>query len=184
MMPAVIILTLAWSLAITTKELHTADYLSTLLTGSISPYLLSGLVFVLAAFIAFSTGSSWSTMAILYPIAIPTTYAVCTAAGMAEPAMMEILLSVIATVLAASVLGDHCSPISDTTILSSLASDCNHLDHVKTQLPYALTVGGFSLFCVVTSSYLGGGLLLSLFLIAISTAGMYMLVQKLGRPSE
>jgi len=184
MIPAVIILTLAWSLAITTKELHTADYLSTLLTGSISPYLLSALVFLLAAFIAFSTGSSWSTMAILYPIAIPTTYAVCSAAGMAEPATMEILLSVIATVLAASVLGDHCSPISDTTILSSLASDCNHLDHVKTQLPYALTVGGFSLSCVVISSYLGGGLLLSILLLGLSTAGMYLIVQKLGQTSE
>ena len=184
MLPAILILTLAWSLAITTKELHTADYLSTILTGNISPYLLSGLVFILAAFIAFSTGSSWSTMAILYPIAIPTTYAICTAAGMAEPEMMEILLSVIATVLAASVLGDHCSPISDTTILSSLASDCNHLDHVRTQLPYALTVGGFSLACVVISSYLGGGLLLSIILLIISVIGMYFIVSKLGKPTE
>lgn len=184
MMPAIIILTLAWSLAITTKELHTADYLSTLLSGNISPYLLSGIVFILAAFIAFSTGSSWSTMAILYPIAIPTTYAVCTAAGMSEPAMMEIILSVTATVLAASVLGDHCSPISDTTILSSLASNCNHLDHVKTQLPYAMTVGGFSLSCILISSYLGGGLLLSLILFAVSIAGMYLVVSKFGKNSE
>lgn len=184
MMPAIIILTLAWSLAITTKELHTADYLSTLLSGNISPVMLSGLVFVLAAFIAFSTGSSWSTMAILYPIAIPTTYAVCMGAGMAEPETIEILLNVIATVLAASVLGDHCSPISDTTILSSLASDCNHLDHVRTQLPYALTVGGTSLFCVMMSSVLGGGLLVSAILLLVSVAFLYFLVSRLGRPSE
>ncbi len=184
MLPAIIILTLAWSLAITTKELHTADYLSTLLSGNISPYLLAGLIFILAAFIAFSTGSSWSTMAILYPIAIPTTFAVCTAAGMAEPEMMEILLNVIATVLAASVLGDHCSPISDTTILSSLASDCNHMDHVRTQLPYALTVGGFSLMCVVVSSYLGGGLLVTSSLMLVSIIGMYLIVSKLGKVSE
>ena len=82
MMPALMILTLAWALAITTEELHTADFLSNLLSGNISPYLLSVIIFILAALIAFSTGSSWSTMAILYPIAIPTTYAVCTAAGM------------------------------------------------------------------------------------------------------
>lgn len=184
MLPAIIILTLAWSLAITTKELHTADYLSTVLSGNISPYLLSAIVFLLAAFIAFSTGSSWSTMAILYPIAIPTTYAVCHAAGMQESAMMEILLSVIATVLAASVLGDHCSPISDTTILSSLASDCNHLDHVKTQLPYALTVGSFSLTCVTVSSYLGGGLLVSIILLALSCIGMFLIVSNFGKVSE
>ncbi|MDX1476458.1 MAG: Na+/H+ antiporter NhaC family protein, partial [Saprospiraceae bacterium] len=72
MMPALIILTLAWALALTTDQLHTADYLTSLLSGSISPYLMPGIIFVLSAFIAFSTGSSWSTMAILYPIAIPT----------------------------------------------------------------------------------------------------------------
>ncbi|MDF1696497.1 MAG: Na+/H+ antiporter NhaC family protein [Saprospiraceae bacterium] len=181
MLPALIILTLAWALAITTEELHTADFLSNLLSGNISPYLLSVIIFILAAFIAFSTGSSWSTMAILYPIAIPTTYAVCTAAGMNPELTMEILLSVIATVLAASVLGDHCSPISDTTILSSLASDCNHIDHVKTQLPYALTVGSVSIVCVFLSTLLGGHGFVNLLLYIIGVGVMYFIVTKVGK---
>jgi len=132
MLPAIIILTLAWALAITTDQLHTADYLSTALQDNIHPYAVPALIFILSAAIAFSTGSSWSTMAILYPIAIPTTWAICNAYGLEPELSFEILLCSIATVLAASVLGDHCSPISDTTILSSLATDCNHIDHVKT----------------------------------------------------
>ena len=146
MLPALIILTMAWSLAITTEELHTATYLTSALQDSVNPFLMPGIIFILAALIAFSTGSSWSTMAILYPIAIPTTWAICMAQGLEAGISTEILLNVIATVLAASVLGDHCSPISDTTILSSLASDCNHFDHVRTQLPYALTAGIIAIF--------------------------------------
>ncbi len=181
MLPALIILTLAWALAITTKELHTADYLSNALTGSVSPYFMSVLIFILAGAIAFSTGSSWSTMAILYPIAIPTSYSVCIAAGVSPEITMEILLNVIATVLAASVLGDHCSPISDTTILSSLASECNHIDHVKTQLPYALLVGGVSLACVFLSTYLGGSGFVNLILFIIGILVLYLVVRKFGQ---
>ena len=106
-------------------------------------------------------------MAILYPIAIPTTWAVCVANGIDPVTGSEILLNVIATVLAASVLGDHCSPISDTTILSSLAADCNHIDHVRTQLPYALSVGSTCLVVGMLSTYLGGGWLISFGLVII-----------------
>lgn len=181
MMPAIIILSLAWALAITTDELHTADYLSSTLEHAINPYLLPVVIFIMAAFIAFSTGSSWSTMAILYPIAIPTTYAICQANGLNAEISFELILNVIATVLAASVLGDHCSPISDTTILSSLASDCNHLDHVKTQMPYALTVGVISMVAVGLSTLLGGGWLISLLLIVISSVLMYLFVRWKGK---
>ena len=181
MMPALIILTMAWSLAITTQELYTANYITSMLQDSVSPYLLPAIVFVLAALIAFSTGSSWSTMAILFPIAIPTTWALCQTQGVDPAISMEILFNVIATVLAASVLGDHCSPISDTTILSSLASDCNHIDHVRTQMPYALTVGGVSLVAGTLSTFLGGGLLISLLLIAISLGVLYAIVVKFGK---
>ncbi len=173
MLPALIILTLAWSLAITTEELHTALYLTSTLEGSINPYFMPAIIFVLSAAIAFSTGSSWSTMAILYPIAIPTTWAICRAAGIDPAISLEIMLNVIATVLAASVMGDHCSPISDTTILSSLASDCNHIDHVRTQLPYALTVGSVSLVAGTLSTLLGGGWAISL---AMLLASLLLLV--------
>jgi len=182
MLPAILVLVLAWSLAGVTEALHTSDYLSNLFSDKINPYLLPALIFVLAAFIAFATGSSWSTMAILYPIAIPTAYAVCNSAGMEPGISHEILLCIIATVLAASVLGDHCSPISDTTILSSLATDCNHLDHVKTQLPYALTVGVVSIIGITLSLLLGGGWLISAFCMALCLGALYAWIKYYGKP--
>lgn len=184
MLPALIILTLAWSLALCTEELGTAEFLSSALGDSINPAFMPAIIFILAALIAFSTGSSWSTMAILYPIAIPTTWAICQATNLDPAHSTEILYNVIATVLAASVLGDHCSPISDTTILSSLACDCNHIAHVQTQLPYALTVGGFSLVSVTLAAFFGGGFMLSLLLIAASLACLYLIVRKFGKVSE
>ena len=180
-MPAILILTLAWSLAITTKELHTAEFLTSILLGNIPAVAMPVLTFILSALIAFSTGSSWSTMAILYPIAIPTTWAITQASGMPEAQGFEILLNVISVVLAASVLGDHCSPISDTTILSSLASDCNHVDHVKTQLPYALTVGGVSLVACGVSALLGGGWLTCFIILAISIGILWLAIRQFGK---
>lgn len=181
MLPALIILTLAWSLAATTEGLHTATYLTTSLQDSLNPFLLPVIIFILAAVISFSTGSSWSTMAILYPIAIPTTWAIGLAQNMDVAVAHELLMNVIAVVLAASVLGDHCSPISDTTILSSLASDCNHIDHVRTQLPYALTVGVVSMLAGGISTMLGGGWLICILLLLTSIVILYVLVMRLGK---
>ncbi|MEJ8802481.1 Na+/H+ antiporter NhaC family protein [Pontibacter sp. H249] len=140
MLPAILILVLAWSLAAVTAELYTAEYLTSLFSGNISPYFLPEITFFLAAVIAFSTGSSWGTMAILYPLMMPAAWYVSQANGLTVEETMPIMYNVISVVLAGAVFGDHCSPISDTTILSSLASGCNHIDHVKTQLPYAITV--------------------------------------------
>jgi Na+/H+ antiporter NhaC len=140
MMTAMLILTLAWALAAVTRDLYTAEYLTSLFSGNIPARYLPELTFTLAAVIAFSTGSSWGTMAILYPLMIPAAWYVSQAEGLTMAETMPILYNVISVVLAGSVFGDHCSPISDTTILSSLASGCNHIDHVKTQLPYAITV--------------------------------------------
>ncbi|MCB0581287.1 MAG: Na+/H+ antiporter NhaC family protein, partial [Phaeodactylibacter sp.] len=181
MLPALLILTMAWSLAATTEELHTATFLTFALQDSVNPFVMPMIIFVLAALISFSTGSSWSTMAILYPIAIPTTWAICQAQGIAPGLSMEVLLNVISVTLAASVLGDHCSPISDTTILSSLASDCNHIDHVRTQLPYALTVGGVSLAAAGLSTYLGGGWGICGILLLGSLAVLFLIVWRFGK---
>lgn len=183
-LPALMILTLAWSLANTTEDLHTAKYLSFVLQDSINPFIMPGLVFILAGLISFSTGSSWSTMAILYPIAIPTSWSICQAQGLDHDISLEIMLNVIAVVLAASVMGDHCSPISDTTILSSLASDCNHIDHVQTQLPYALTVGGASVLAGSLATLLGGSWLISFLLGIASTAFLFAIILKLGKRVE
>ena len=112
-----------------------------MLSDSLSPYLLPSITFLLAALVAFSTGSSWGTMAILYPIMLPAAWSICMANDIDTTLSISIFHNTIACVLAGAVLGDHCSPISDTTILSSLASSCDHISHVKTQMPYAITVG-------------------------------------------
>ena len=147
MLTAIIILILAWSIATVTEHMHTADFISRFLVEvEMAPYFVPVLTFIMAALVAFSTGSSWGTMAILYPLILPASWLIGTENGLEITHNYEIFFNVVSTVLAGSVLGDHCSPISDTTILSSLASSCNHIEHVRTQLPYALSVGAVSIF--------------------------------------
>jgi Na+/H+ antiporter NhaC len=146
MLTAVLILILAWSIALVTKHLHTADFIShTMVSINMAPQFIPALTFVLAALVAFSTGSSWGTMAILYPLILPATWLMTQNSGMEYATSLSIFHNVVSAVLAGSVMGDHCSPISDTTIMSSLASSCNHIEHVRTQLPYAITVGVVSI---------------------------------------
>lgn len=147
MMPAVVILVLAWSLSLVIDELHTSFYLINLLPENVNIQWFPILFFILAALMAFSTGSSWSTMAIMYPICIPLVLGATVSSGLdAQPEIfMPVLLNTISVILTGSVLGDHCSPISDTTILSSLSTQCDHVAHVRTQLPYALIVGAVSI---------------------------------------
>lgn len=140
MMIAMIILTLAWSLGAVTEELGTAQYLSQLLSDRVALELIPVIVFFTAGAMAFATGTSWGTMAIMLPLVIPLTVALGGAATYPGGEQMNILLGAIASVLAGAIFGDHCSPISDTTVLSSTASACDHMDHVRTQLPYALLV--------------------------------------------
>ena len=180
MMPAVAILILAWSLAGVTEDLHTAEFLQGFFKGDFqSVWLIPALTFVLSAFIAFSTGSSWSTMALMYPLVIPLAWAV--ASGNSGYNETAILYNVIASVLAGSVLGDHCSPISDTTILSSLASSCNHITHVKSQMPYALTVGSIALFVGIIPGALGVS---SYITIPVGIIVLYLIVHFFGKSAE
>lgn len=145
MLFTMIILVLAWALSDVTGDLGTANYLISVLGGQLSMHWLPFIVFILSAITAFSTGSSWGTMGILMPLIVPLTWAVMGQNG--DPAAhMPILYSAIACNLAGAVWGDHCSPISDTTVLSSMASGCDHIEHVRTQLPYAMTVGLVALF--------------------------------------
>ena len=156
MFNAVLILTMAWSIALVTKDMHTAEFVSRLLLQwSLSPWLVPVLTFALAALIGFSTGTSWGTMAILYPLILPASWLLCQEQGLNVEATMPLFYNVVASVLAGSVMGDHCSPISDTTIMSSLASSCNHMQHVSTQMPYALTVGATALLMGVLPTALG-----------------------------
>ncbi len=145
MVPAMIILVLAWCIGRVCSEIRTADYLVHHLSGLISPRFLPMLVFLLAVGISFSTGTSWGTMSILTPIVIPLVYGTFAGEAGSGAELDRVLYSSIAAILAGAVFGDHCSPISDTTIMSSMASGADHVDHVRTQLPYALTVGAASI---------------------------------------
>lgn len=147
MIPSLMILILAWSLADITETLHTADYLLALLGKGLQPAILPGATFVLAAACAFATGTSWGTMGILMPLVVPLVLAVLSRDGVIAASDMHVFYSAVACVLGGAVWGDHCSPISDTTVLSSIASGCDHIEHVRTQLPYALLVGAVALAC-------------------------------------
>ncbi len=145
--PALTILWLAWSLSgITGKEyLGTGEFLGSLLQQKVDVRWMPTLVFLLASFVSFSTGTSWGTMGILMPIVVNATYHMMVAqTGHVDPTQ-PLLIASIGSVLAGAIFGDHCSPISDTTVLSSQASGCNHVAHVWTQLPYALAVAGVSI---------------------------------------
>jgi len=129
LVPLAILMTLAFSIGDTCRTLGTGEYVASISKEFLSPTLIAPILFITSGFIAFSTGTSWGTFAIMIPIAVPT-------ALFAEASLP---LS-IAAVLSGSVFGDHCSPISDTTIVSSMASACDHIDHVRTQIPYAISM--------------------------------------------
>lgn len=139
MMLAIVILVLAWCIGMKCEELRTADYLVHSLSGVLAPRFIPLLVFLIAMGISFSTGTSWGTMSILTPIVIPLVFGAARNAGVAGGEFETILSASIAAILSGAVFGDHCSPISDTTIMSSMASSSDHIDHVRTQLPYAAT---------------------------------------------
>ena len=136
-----IILTLAWALGNVAGDLKTANYLVSVLGNALPPAVLPAILFVIAAAVSFAVGTSWGTMGILMPLAVPLVWTVLQNNNMANPENFYIMYATIGTVLAGSVWGDHCSPISDTTIISSVAAGSDHIDHVRTQIPYALTVG-------------------------------------------
>jgi Na+/H+ antiporter NhaC len=143
LIPLALLMLLAFAIGGLCRQLETGIYVSEVARGWLSPGLVPFLVFLVTCFIAFSTGTSWGTFAIMIPIAVP----------MAAEMDANVLMA-IAAVLGGGVFGDHCSPISDTTILSSLASATDHIDHVKTQLPYAGLAGG-----IAASLYLVLGLI-------------------------
>lgn len=137
-LPAVILLALAYSVNGLSQTMGTANYIISITQGFLTPHLLPVVIFVVAAIMAFATGSSWGTFAICMPIALPMAF------SMTGGQLTPTVVAVFAAVAGGGVFGDHCSPLSDTTILSSMGSAADHLDHVKTQLPYALTCGALA----------------------------------------
>jgi len=144
MLPAMVILWFAWALSDQTGEgqLDTGGYLASRLSERVSPFFLPTAVFIVAGAVAFSTGTSWGTIAILTPLSIELSLRIgaATSFELADP-FGAICVATVGSVLAGAIFGDHCSPLSDTTILSSRACGCDHVVHVRTQMPYALSVG-------------------------------------------
>ena len=181
MVPAILILTFAWTLKTITASLEAGEFVSGVVRSATTiEVLLPAILFVVALGLAFATGTSWGTFGILIPIvtevfkedlanvttsgAIPATVIICTSAC-----------------LAGAVCGDHCSPISDTTIMASTGAQCDHINHVSTQLPYAMTVAAVSL-----GGYLLAGLVQNVYVVLISSAivmiGVLMILKKLQKP--
>jgi Na+/H+ antiporter NhaC len=143
------ILILAWSLKNCCDSLRTGEFLTAILAGRISPHWFPPAVFLVASVTSFATGTSYGTMAILIPTAIPVAFALD-----GNTYGLTTMIS-LGAVLDGAIFGDHCSPISDTTILSSIASSCDLIEHVRTQLPYSLLVAGLALFCAYLPSAFG-----------------------------
>lgn len=140
--PIALILLFAFSIGKVTTELKTGLYLASLANENLNIHFLAGAIFILSAVIAFATGTSWGTFSIMIPVAVP----------MAVSMDANVALA-IGAVISGGVFGDHCSPISDTTIISSMASDCEVIEHVKTQLPYALISGLIALLFFIIFSF-------------------------------
>lgn len=177
---AVMILILAWALGAICNSVMTADYIVYHTQDIISPALLPALTFIVAASISFATGTSYGTMSILVPLIVPLTILLI---GDIEDI---VFLATYAAIISGAVFGDHCSPISDTTILSSLASGADNVDHVKTQMPYALLVGAVAIiFGYLPVGFMGHmhywtGLLLYF----LSISSLWFILRYFGKPVE
>lgn len=183
MLPALAILWMAWTLSSMTKEnaLGTGEYLGGIISNTIAPMWLPSVIFFLASAIAFSTGTSWGTMGILMPLAMKAAHAVLLAENGSVATNDPIFLGVIGSVLAGAIFGDHCSPISDTTVLSSQASGCDHVAHVVTQMPYAVSAAVVAVVCGTLPVAMGASVWLFL---PLGLVGSIAIVYLLGRRVE
>ena len=146
MVPAILILTFAWSLKAMTDSLGAAPYVAGVIQSSAESLMnfLPAIIFLIGCGLSFATGTSWGTFGVLIPIVVAAFEG-------SDETMMIISIS---ACMAGAVCGDHCSPISDTTIMASAGAQCNHINHVNTQLPYAITVAVVSFFCYIIAGFL------------------------------
>lgn len=178
MLNTVIILLFAWSLSSVIKELGTSRYLVELLSDATPRFALAIVIFVLSSFISFSTGTSFGTMGIVTPLAVPLAHAVGQKYGLSGEEFHVFMCVNISAVLTGAIFGDHCSPISDTTILSSMGAGCDHIEHVSTQMTYALVVCGISIVC----GYLPAGFGLSVWgCLILGIAAIILLLRVVGK---
>ena len=171
MLPALIIIVLAWSIGTVTDVLGTAEYVVNTTEGWMTPALLPFLVFIIGMFISFATGTSWGTMAILTPIAVPLAFNVG-----GEP----LIAMAIGAVFAGAIFGDHVSPISDTTVMSSIFAGSDHIAHVKTQIPYAIIPAGLSGIMYLSYTFIGS----SYILLILGIIAQFFIFRYLGNRYE
>ena len=148
MMQVIIVLVLAWTLSSLGHDLGTARYIAELAQQGFPPWLLPLVAFLLSAIISFATGSSWGTFAIMLPLVIPTAFAIDAP-----------LLVSIGAVLSGGLFGDHCSPISETTILSATGANCSQFDHFRTQLPYAMMNGAIAITAFLLAGFFANSMI-------------------------
>ncbi len=164
MVPALTILILAWSIGDVAGMVGTGSFVAEVVSGTLPNWIIPVAIFLVSSFIAFSTGTSWGTFAMMLPIGVP----VAVATGI-DPAM------IIAAVLGGSIMGDHCSPISDTTVLSSTGAGCNHIDHVNTQLPYALVATAVAAVGYILAAVMGMAIIPLIIVFALLIGVFYVL---------
>lgn len=171
MIPAMLILTLALTLKGLTSALGAAEFVSGLMEGSAAALysMLPAIIFLVAWGLAFATGTSWGTFGILIPIVLPI---------FATAPDLQIIG--ISACLAGAVAGDHCSPISDTTIMASAGANCNHLEHVSTQMPYVITVGAISFVCFVIAGFVRSAPVCLVIGVVLTIAALFVLKNTIG----
>ena len=176
---ALITLLLAWSIGAVCKDIHTGAYVASISSGVLTPEILPLVAFISSAVIAVATGTSYGTMGLMVPIFLgQLIFPLAETAGLDDETSRHLALALLAAILGGSVFGDHCSPISDTTVLSSMASGSDHIDHVKTQLPYAMLSAGVCVPVYLLIGYAG----LSPWLgIAAGLAGVFILFRFLSK---
>ena len=183
MVPAILILCLAWTIGDITKALGAPEFVAGIVEGfgSSLANFLPAVVFVIAAFLGFATGTSWGTFTILLPIVIPVFAGVSaselTAADIGPG--HDILMIAIAATLGGAVMGDHCSPISDTTIMASTGAQCYHLNHVATQMPYAVTVAAVAFVNYIIAGQIQN-VVIDLIIAVVSMVAVLLIIGKLN----
>jgi len=174
----VTILTLAWSLKNCCDVLNTGTFLASILADNLSPYWFPAILFTTASVVSFATGTSYGTMAILMPTAIPVAFAL-DGSSYGLTTMISF-----GAVLDGAIFGDHCSPISDTTIMSSVSSSCDHMRHVRTQLPYSLFVAFIALICGYIPAAFGLSWLPSMVLSILLMTTIFIVITKRSRSKQ
>ena len=174
MVPALLILTFALTLKLATNSLGADVYVAGLMEGAAAGLasMLPAIIFLVAVGLAFATGTSWGTFGILIPIVLPIFQG--------DPTLLTIGIS---ACLAGAVCGDHCSPISDTTVMASAGANVYHIDHVSTQLPYALTVAGISFAMYVLAGFVQNWIIVLPVGIALTIGTLFVLRATVGKES-